>query len=474
MSPQSRKPVNDRIELPRYYGLSRRSFLKSMSLLGGAGILAGCGVKPEATATSAVVAPTTGAEAGGSLRLLSANMPYGVALRDTIPAEFKAATGIDLMTEVSAYETLQEKVFVELPAASSSYDIFNTDCIWTGALINNGWVASVEDIKQEHPDLPDIQWDNVNPASAAYCSDLEGKHYGIPANLSTPAFAYRKDLFEKWGLEPPTTWDEYFVLLEAIKQAAEKDGMTDFYPTCMLMREQDAGYSDWTFRLFGYGPIRDGMFIFDKKHEPIFNVDGRGVMALETLHRTLPYCPAGTLNFDYADANNLYNTGKAAILMTWCDMYSQTEDPALSQVAGKNGYLPLPKHVGGQQYNPTGGFMLFINKASKDPVGAYKLFNWIVAGRGYELFKESGEVGILTKVDQSDPEVLKALPFLEVWGKIENYTTIPVWYPRFTEMQRIIWEEVAAALAGDKSDQEAMQSAEDRVRAIMTEEGYYG
>ena len=417
-----------------------------------------------AAAAGASLVPRLAQAQAKELRILTMNLPFGEALRDEIAKEYEAATGTKVITDLTPYDTLQEKVFLEMGAGSSSYDIFTTDCIWVGAAINNGWALSVEDQKAQKPDLPDIKWDSVIPSALPYIADLNGKKYGIPATLTTPSLIYRKDLFDKYGLKPPATWAEYFELLEKGKQALEADGQKDMFATTLIQASQDPGYSDWTFHLFGHGPIKDGQYILDKEGNPIFNEQGRGVAALDALHKVAPYCPPGFLGFDYGEAANLYGSGKALMLLTWNDFYADMEKEG-AVVKGLNGYVAIPRHE--QQVNPVGGFQLFINSKSKNAEEAYKFFAWMMDGRGFELIRMKGEKGILTPTDLKNPDVLKENPFLDTWNHIETTAYIPVWFEQFTEVQRIIWEEVAASLAKQKSSQDAMAEAESRVREVM-------
>jgi multiple sugar transport system substrate-binding protein len=449
--------------------ISRRDFLKVGGLTGlaassVASILAAC--SPTATQSPSETqgsAQSTGIE----LRAIAFNIPWGLAFRDEIAAAFQKETGIKVTVDVTPYDTLQEKVFLELGAGSSSYDIITTDCIWVGACLNSNWVLSVEDMKAKNPSLPDIKWDTVIPDALPYIADLNGKKYGIPASLTTPTLAYRKDLFEKWGLQAPKTWDEYYQLLDDVTAKIAEDGLKDFYPTCLVQNSQDPGYSDWTYHLFGYGKVADkgDGYVLSAEGKPIFNVDGRGVKALNELHDILPYCPQGTLGFDYGEASNLFNSGKSAMLLTWNDFYSDTENPDFSTVAGNVGYAAIPAHE--IQVNPVGGFQLFINAASKHPEEAYKLLAWMMEGPAFDMILQKGETGILVRKDLNDPAVLARLPFLAAWKDIQNSAYIPVWFENFTEVQRIIWEEVANSLAGKKTSEQAMQDAETRVAEIM-------
>ncbi|NRF93868.1 extracellular solute-binding protein [Paenibacillus frigoriresistens] len=45
-----------------------------------------------------------------------------------------------------------------------------------------------------------------------------GKTYGLPLGLSIAEFWYNKEIFEKNGLKPPATWDEFTKVIDTLKQ----------------------------------------------------------------------------------------------------------------------------------------------------------------------------------------------------------------------------------------------------------------
>lgn len=65
-------------------------------------------------------------------------------------------------------------------------------------------------------DIWDKHADEYDPALRA-AFDFEGKVYGIPANLAYWSVWYSKPIFEKYGLTPPKTWDEFLELCEFLK-----------------------------------------------------------------------------------------------------------------------------------------------------------------------------------------------------------------------------------------------------------------
>ncbi|MGB4476422.1 MAG: extracellular solute-binding protein, partial [Bacillota bacterium] len=56
-------------------------------------------------------------------------------------------------------------------------------------------------------------------ASLGLCS-MDGEIYGTPQDSGANALFYRKDIFDKYGLKVPTTWDEYAEQARKLKAAA--------------------------------------------------------------------------------------------------------------------------------------------------------------------------------------------------------------------------------------------------------------
>ncbi|MFD5101390.1 ABC transporter substrate-binding protein [Streptomyces albidochromogenes] len=65
---------------------------------------------------------------------------------------------------------------------------------------------------------------------AVELTTLGGKNWAVPFDASPQAFYYRKDLFEKYGVEVPGTWDEFREAAEKVKKADRKARIGTFFP----------------------------------------------------------------------------------------------------------------------------------------------------------------------------------------------------------------------------------------------------
>lgn len=98
-----------------------------------------------------------------------------------------------------------------------------------------------------------------------------GDTYSLVLYQNVYQFAYNVDVFEEEGLEPPTDWDEFVAVLEALRDKdANKYGMS--------MPLQDGGFI--LTRYFGFRLAQEGGRFMDDDGNVTFN-SPEGVRALE-------------------------------------------------------------------------------------------------------------------------------------------------------------------------------------------------
>jgi multiple sugar transport system substrate-binding protein len=59
---------------------------------------------------------------------------------------------------------------------------------------------------------------------------IDDKQYCVPLNIAYWVMFYNKQVFDEYGLQPPTTWDELMTIAETLKE----NGVTPFYHTSVL------------------------------------------------------------------------------------------------------------------------------------------------------------------------------------------------------------------------------------------------
>ena len=258
-------------------------------------------------------------------------------------------------------------------------------------------------------------------------------------------------------------WDDY-------RAAAEALHSDDVAGNVLLLGGQDAHMSgDWGTRLMGMTkiePHNDG--VLDENRDVVFNSGGQGVRAIERLREVLPFTPRGVEGFDYPEGSSVMQQGSAAMIITWSDVLVGIED---GPHKGKFGYTIAPTEKHEQQM--VGGWSIVINVASEHKEEAYKFLAWMTEGRGYELMREHGESSLALQSDIDNPDVVAQAPTLQAFQDFEKRGTSPVAIPPYrevnaVEVQRVIYEEVLAGVNGRKDPEEALATAEARVKEVLS------
>ena len=481
--------------------VSRRGYLK----YAGAGVVvvaaAGAGAyyatRPGPAATTTTSEQTQ--EEKATIRILCHDYDVAPLLANQVAQAYNEYTNgrVTVSVDQFPYETLHEKIIVEMSAGSREYDMIVTDGEWAAELYANNWIRSLSELKRQDSSLPDIMWDNYipevgDPETGFVCTphfknalavakvDVPGYDYwGIPLSHGAQSFTYRKDLYEKYGVDKvPTNWDEY---LEAAKKLTRPED--DLYGAEMLMGSSTIAFNEFSFRMAGMGPSPKAPnmtkanfgYFFDDNLMPVFN-DDRGYRALEHMKNLLPYCPPGTLGMDWPDLQ-LYREGKIGQVVVWWDCFPGIEVPEMSKVAGLSGYAPIPYDK--ELHEWAGGFSMWITRFSQKPTESYKFMAWMSEGEAYNIIEDQGvDVGSglfpVMKHHVSDPGLRAKLPQLNLWdqitGKLVNY---PIYLPELPEIYQITWEEFSKCLKDEKTIQGSLDDAADRIYNLLKEHGRY-
>ncbi len=396
---------------------------------------------------------------GGALNILNSNTAWANALTGSVAQAYKAAK---VAGESNPYESHYEKMTIELSQGSDTFDIVTTDNLWITQPIRNGWAADLTAMKAANASLPDLQMQNLTEASAVY-TESGGKRYGLPLVQTTPVFVYRKDLFEKVGIDKVP--DQLGRIPGGGEEASHGRRLRCAPAARRPGRADQRRLGSRLMGMTKLGPNDDGMLSPD--NEPVFNSEGQGERAIELIKELLPYCPQGVQGFDYPEGSSALQQGKAAMLITWSDVIVGIED---GPHKGKFGYTVSPTEKHEQQM--VGGWSIFANAKSQHLEDAYKFLAWMTEGRAYELFREGGESSLCLKSDLANPEIVGKVPMLQAFRDFAARGTTSISIPPYrltnaVEVQRVVFEELQAAITGGKSSKQAMADAYDRVNKAI-------
>jgi raffinose/stachyose/melibiose transport system substrate-binding protein len=203
--------------------------------------------------------------------------------------------------------------------------------------------------------------DDMNQAVYDFFKDADdGNVYLFPESLNCEFFMYRKDIFEQYGLEVPTTWDEFLQVCSTLKENEE-------IPLIV------AGKENWQLmRYLSFAPWRmtKDQFIsgyIDQTEQFSTNTAAQsGANLLYTLG-TEGYYQGGFLSTDYTAATDLFFGGTGAM---WYSGSGQIAQASEMYANGELGFFPVPDVEGEENMETNipihGGFGTAFNAQTYD------------------------------------------------------------------------------------------------------------
>jgi raffinose/stachyose/melibiose transport system substrate-binding protein len=138
---------------------------------------------------------------------------------DEVIAAFEAENGnIDIVDEAVADEPIKDKLRI-LMGSNSQPDIFFS---WCGEFANKFIRANAVLDITPYLDENGGEWRKSIMKAGLEPFSLGGKDYGIPLRINCKYFVYNKEIFAKYNLAPPETWDQLMAVCETLK----KNGVT--------------------------------------------------------------------------------------------------------------------------------------------------------------------------------------------------------------------------------------------------------
>lgn len=201
---------------------------------------------------------------------------------------------------------------------------------------------------------------------------IDGKLYGLPVYGESTFLMYRKDLFDQYGLAKPKTFDDVVAAAKTIKEKSDGKiaGIT------MRGAQGIQNVYVWAGWLWGYG----GEFLTKDGKSALGTPEAAA--SLDAFAQVLrDYGPVGAANFGWEENHILFEQGKAGMTMDATVNGAFIEDPAVSSIVGKVGYVPVPKQTdnlkGGSSSLAVHSF--YITSASTRKEAAWLFASWATA-----------------------------------------------------------------------------------------------
>jgi multiple sugar transport system substrate-binding protein len=165
----------------------------------------------------------------------------------------------------------------------------------------------------------------------------EGKLYGLPMQSQMYVLAYRKDVFDQLGLQPPTTFAELRDVATAIQQAGEIR-----YPFAIPLLASSDIATAYDAALGSLGVD----YVDAAAMRPNFDRP-EAAQAFEEMRALLPYMDPQVTTFDQPRVQQQLYNGTAAMAIMFSGRMNDLTLPANSRFAEQFAFAPPPSVAGG-------------------------------------------------------------------------------------------------------------------------------
>ena len=367
---------------------------------------------------------------------------------------------------------LREKVTTDIATKGGQFDVLTIGTYEVPIWGAKGWLVPLTGVDDPADLLPAI----------AGGLTVDGKLMAAPFYGESSMVMYRTDLMDKAGLKMPDapTW-------EFIGQAARAmtDKANEVYGVCLR------GKAGWGENMAFLTAMSNsfGARWFDENWKPQFDQPEWKATLDFYLNLMKDAGPPGASSNGFNENLALFNSGKCGMWIDATVAASFVTNPKDSKVADKVGFALAPDNGLGKRGNWLWAWSLAIPAGTQKEEAAQKFIGWATSKAYLELVaSKEGWANVppgtrtslyanpeyakvpfakmtLDSINSADPTkpTVKAVPYVGV-----QFVAIP----EFAGLATTTGQIFSAALAGDKTLDEALTEAQDVATREMTKAGY--
>lgn len=409
-----------------------------LSACGGGGESGGSG--DTAGAKPGITDP---AKVKGAVRVIMEEVPDTDVVKSMLPEFRREYPNVDVQIEALPYDQMRDKIVSSFLAPDPTYDLIVVDNPWMTDFAMGGFLEPLDariaattgyELEDFSEPLRDI-------------ADVDGKTFAVPFYNYALALVYRTDLYAKAGLKPPGS-------LEDLKADAARLNTGDRSGIAMQPQKGYKIFEEWgNYLLAAGGSIQDasGKVTLDSPE------------AREALQQYIDIykasAPKNSLNWAFDEAIRSASSDKSAQLIS----YNWTL-PTLKKSGKPFSIAEVP---GGRAILGAWYWGVPKNSATKD--AAWSFVSWVTS-KEHEKERVIKGGAPVRNSSLDDPEVWR-----KGLGK-DYYATVKAILedaapladgPNAEEMINVVGAELNAAVAGQKSVDEAITTAAKNAQEVL-------
>lgn len=394
--------------------------------------------------------------AGGTVTLnWFSHAPSLEATQEEIIAKFNETHPNIKIQVIELPEATNDKLqalLITLQSGDSSVDFFNADVTWTATFASGGLIDPLDSY------FPAAERAAFLPGTIEAAS-YNGRIWGIPFRTDAGVLYYRTDLLEKYGKQPPKTYDELFSMAQEINQK-EGGGLYALVGSLANGEGMTCNAVEWYYSNGGEVIGADGSIKINSPQ----NVQILQIMVDAYQNKLMP---EGVLSYSSGDARSSMFQGKQVFMRAWPKAYAMGQDPAMSKVAGKLGVAPLPRGPRGSEgKSVVGGWQLFLNKNSKHKAESIEFMKFYASEYAQKLHTLNDSYIPALASLYHDKDVLAKYPYYSLFPQVLERAVARPQSPYYAEISAILSAETQNAMKGSKTAAQALADAQKAMENV--------
>ncbi|OBB61855.1 sugar ABC transporter substrate-binding protein [Mycobacterium sp. 852013-51886_SCH5428379] len=369
------------------------------------------------------------------------------------------------------------KITMSAAMGGSEFDVAMISNFETPQWARDGWLVNLSEYMADTPGYDEGDFISSLRESLSY----EGDMYAVPFYGESSFLMYRKDLFEAAGITVDQSPD-YQPTWPEVAQWAEQLKTDDRAGICLR------GKPGWGEVLAPLDTVINtfGGRWFDEQWNAQLNSPEVKEAVNFYVDTVKNFGELGAASTGFQECANLFGQGQTAMWYDATSAVSVLEDPQeYPELVGKIGYLPAPiveKPNSGWLYT----WALGIPKGAKNPDGAWKFISWMTSKDYMKLVGEKlgwarvppgSRVSTYTELPEYEAisQSYGPLTLRSIENATPNQPTVePVPYtgiqfvgiPEFQDLGTRVSQQISAAIAGQKSVDEALDQAQEYAEVV--------
>lgn len=354
----------------------------------------------------------------------------------------------------------------------SFFDVVTVNMPWLGEMASKGLLRPLDDFIAASNITPDafqpVVWGT---------GTWGGRQYGIPIYVTIECLTAQRPMLEAAKLQMPRTFDEVISVGRAL-HAPEAGRWGIVWNAARGMPIAHAfmfflgccGGAVLDLKRAGSGYTLEGI---DRRTPPPRVNDAAARAALDYMHRLVEISPPGILDMRWKEALMTFMRGDAAMCYIWSMRAARFEYDVQSAVKRRVEYAAHPAGPGGTNLSPIGGFLLAIpsNLPEDRARLAFEAISWMASAEAMRAHVKNGFPVAPGFSIVADPEAAAGSPIVRLADRLARRNQLHNWQrppvPHYTGIERILGEEIHAALRREKSDAAALADADAAIARLI-------